>query len=94
MRQEKILRISQSVELCHLYNYQQLCLYWLFGSWIKKLTELGLGSGEGYKHEEKGYDKILGIGIPDMLINLISCNGFLKNKDYVVILKCPKRVFE
>ena len=48
----------------------------------------------GYKHEEESYDKILGIVIPDMLMNLMSCHGFLKNKDSVVILKCPKRMFE
>ena len=24
----------------------------------------------------------------------MSCHRFLKNKDYVVILKCPKRMFE
>ena len=94
MRQEKILRNVQSVELCHLYNYQQLCLYWLFRFWVKKLRELVLGSGGGYEHEEKSYDKILGIGIPYLLMNLMSCNGFLNNKDSVIILKCPKRMLE
>ena len=39
-------------------------------------------------------DKILGIGIPDLLINLMSYHGFLKNKDPVVIIKFPKRIFE
>ena len=60
----------------------------------KKLSELGLGSGGSFKHVNKSYDNILGIGIPYMLINLMSQHGFLKNKDYVVILKCPKRIFE
>ena len=27
-------------------------------------------------------------------MNLMSCNGFLNNKDSVIILKCPKRIFE
>ena len=36
----------------------------------------------------------MGIGIPDLLTNLMSCHGFLKNKDPVVILKFPKRMFE
>ena len=27
-------------------------------------------------------------------MNLMSCYGLLKNKDTVVILKCPKRIFE
>ena len=69
-------------------------MYWLFSFWIKKISELGLGSGGGYKHEEKSYEKISGIGIPDLLMNLMSCYGFLKNGDSVVILKFPKRKFE
>ena len=27
-------------------------------------------------------------------MNFMSCRGFLKNKDSVVILKCPNRIFE
>ena len=34
------------------------------------------------------------IGIPDLLMNLMSCHCFLKNKDSVVILKCPNRMIE
>ena len=37
---------------------------------------------------------MLGIGIPDLLMNLMSCHGFLKNKYSAVILKCPKSMFE
>ena len=29
-----------------------------------------------------------------MLLNLLSCRDFLKNDYYVVILKCPHRMFE
>ena len=36
----------------------------------------------------------MGIGIPDLLMDLISCHVFLNNKDTVVILKFPKRMFE
>ena len=36
----------------------------------------------------------MGIGIPDLLMNLMSCHGFLKKIDSVVILKCPKRMLE
>ena len=94
MRQEKSLGIFQSVEFCNLYNYQQLCLHHLSRFWAKEIIELGLGSGGRFKHEEKSYEKILGIGIPDLLTNLMSCHGFLKNKDSVVILKFPNRMFE
>ena len=42
----------------------------------KELIELPVGSGGGFKHEDKSYYKILGIGIPDLLMNLMSCHGF------------------
>ena len=58
----------------------------------KTLSEIPVGSRGGSKHGDKSFDRILGIGIPDLLINLISCCGFLKNINYVVILKCPKRI--
>ena len=38
--------------------------------------------------------KELGIGIPYLLMNLMSCHGFLRDIDYVVILKFPKRMLE
>ena len=48
----------------------------------------------GFKHGTKSYDKILGIRIPYLLMNLMFCRGFLKNINPVVILKCPKSMFE
>ena len=36
----------------------------------------------------------MGFGIPDLLMNLLSCQDFLKNNDSVVILKFPNRMFE
>ena len=62
--------------------------------WYMTITRLGIGYGRGYKHEEKSYYKILEIGVPDLLMNLMSFHIFLKNKDSVVILKCPKIMFE
>ena len=40
------------------------------------LSEKGLGSDGRFKHVNKIYDKILGIGISDLLMNLMSCHGF------------------
>ena len=54
----------------------------------KKLGEIPVGSIEGYKHGDKSFDRILVIGIPYLLMTLISCHGFLKNINYVFILKC------
>ena len=48
----------------------------------------------GCKHGNKSFNKILGIGIPDLLMNLMSCHNFLKNKNSVVVLKCPKSMLE
>ena len=64
------------------------------GSESKELSEIGLSSDGRFKHVNKSYDDILGIEIQDLLMNLMSCHGFWKNKCYVVILKCPKRIFE
>ena len=60
----------------------------------KILSELPLDIGGIFKHGHKSYEKILGIGIPYLLMNLMSFRGFLKNKNPVVILKCPKRILE
>ena len=40
------------------------------------------------------YNCVLGIGIPYLLLNLLSCHGCLKNNDSVLILKCPNRMSE
>ena len=53
-----------------------------------------MGYGGGSKHRENRFDIILGIGIPYLLMKLMFCHGFLKNINYVVILKCPKRMLE
>ena len=53
-----------------------------------------MGSIGGSKHGDKSFDRILGIGIPYLLINLISFHGFLRNINSVVILKNPKRMSE
>ena len=55
----------------------------------KQLSEIPAGYGGGSKHGDKRFDIILGIGIPDLLINFIFCHGFLQNINYVVILKYP-----
>ena len=36
----------------------------------------------------------MGLGIPDLLLNFLSCQGFLKNNESIVILKYPNRIFE
>ena len=53
-----------------------------------------MGSKEGYKHGNKKFNMILGIGIPVLLINLMSCHVFLNNINSAVILKYTKRMLE
>ena len=38
------------------------------------------------------YDNLFGIGIPDVFMNMLSCQGFLNNNESIVILKCPNRM--
>ena len=60
----------------------------------KKISEQTIDFVGGFKHENKSYNKILGIGIPDLLMDLMSCHRFLKNINPIVILKFPKRMLE
>ena len=53
-----------------------------------------MGSGGGSKHGDKYFGIILVIVIPHLLMNLMYFHGYLKNIDYVFILKCPKRMLE
>ena len=46
------------------------------------------------KYVDKYFNRTLGIGIPDLLMNLLSCHIFLKNIKYIVIIKCPKSMLE
>ena len=42
----------------------------------------------------KYFNRLLGIGITYLLMNLLSCHGLTKNIKYIVILKCPKMMLE
>ena len=44
------------------------------------------------RHENKDYDNLFGIGIPDIFMNMLSCQGFLNSNASIVILKCPNRM--
>ena len=86
----KMLRVLSCVIYTIISKY--VCIDYLGSE--KKLSGLRLGHGGSYKHINKKYDNVLGFLIPDMLINLLSCHGFLRNNDSVVILKFPNRMFE
>ena len=59
-----------------------------------KLSYLHICVAGSYKNLEGKYDNVMGFRIPDLLLNLLSCQGFLKNNKCVFILKFPNRMFE
>ena len=46
------------------------------------------------KHENKDYVNLFDIGIPDILLYMLSFQVFLNNNESIVILKCPNRISE
>ena len=42
--------------------------------------------------EQKGFNILLGIGIPELLRNLLSCHGFMKKPNSTVILNFRNRL--
>ena len=70
-----------------------VCIDYL-GSEKSKLSYLHPDVAGSYKHIVKKYDVVLRFGIPDLLLNLLTCGGFLKNNESVFILKFPNRMFE
>ena len=87
---EKVSKVLSCVIYTIISNY--VCNDYL--ACEKKIGELPVSFGGNFKHENKSYDKILGIGIPNLLMNLMSFHGFLKNINPIVVLKCPKRMLE
>ena len=80
---------------CVIYTIigKYICIDYL-GSNKSKLSDLRLDVTGRYKHYDTDYDNILGIGIPDLWLNLLSCHGFENNNESFVIIKCPHRMSE
>ena len=71
-----------------------MCLYWLFRYRDNKISDLKTGCTLSSKHDGMDYNNLFGIGIPYILLNMLSCHGFLKIDDSIVILKCPNIMSE
>ena len=80
---------------CVIYTIinKYVCIDYL-GTDKKTKSDLKIGCTLSSKHDGMDYNNLFGIGIPDILLNMLSCNGFLKNDDSIVILKCPNRMSE
>ena len=80
---------------CVIYTIieKYVCIDYL-GTEKKEIRDLNIGSTLSSKHDGMDYNNLFGIGIPDVLLDIFSCHGFLKNDDSIVILKCPNRMSE
>ena len=78
---------------CVIYTIidRYVCIDYL-GTDKKIISELRLGCTLQSKHDGMDYYTLFGIGIPDILLNMLSCHVFLKNDDSIVILKCRNRM--
>ena len=77
----KVLRVLSRVLYSFIENY--VCIDYL-GCQYKKLSTIcsdKIFSG-------MSYNSFLGIGIPEVLMNLISCHGFMKDTSSTVVLSC------
>ena len=45
----------------------------------KKTSQKNLGLSLKNKREGMDYDNLVGIGIPDIFMNMLSCQGFINN---------------
>ena len=87
----KILKVLSCVIYKIIDRY--VCTDYL-GTYIKKISELRLGCTLKIKHEGMDYDNLFGIGIPYILLNMLSCHVFLNINESIVILKCPNMMSE
>ena len=78
---------------CVIYTFidRYVCIDYL-GTEKKKISELRLGCTLKTRHEGMDYDNLFGIDVPDIFMNMLSCQGFLNSNDSIVILKCPNRM--
>ena len=80
---------------CVIYTIidKYVCIDYL-GTDKNKISELKIACTGSSKHDGMDYNNLFGIGIPDLLLNMLSCHIILKNNGSIVILKCPNRMSE
>ena len=87
----KMFKVLSCV-ICKIID-RYVCIDYL-GTDIKKISELRLGCTLQTRHEGMNYESLFGIGIREILLNMLSCHGFYNNNESIVILKCPNRMSE
>ena len=65
---------------CVIYTIidRYVCIDYL-GTETKEISEIHLGFSLKTRHENKDYDNLFDIGIPDIFMNMLSCQGFLNS---------------
>ena len=81
----KVYRVLSCVFHTLIDNYA--CIYYLS---CQPKTLCGISKNPTFK--EKRFNLLLGIGIPELLLNLVSCNGFIMKLNSTVVLKFQSRL--
>ena len=79
---------GESVKLCCLFYHRKLFLYWLSVVSIKTL--ISISSKPTF--EDTSCCILIRIGIPELLLNLVPCHGFMRKPDSAVILNLLSRL--
>ena len=85
----KYIRKLYIVFSCVVYNliYNYVCIEYLF---FQSKILCGISSNPTFK--ETDFNLSLGVGISELLLNLLTCHGFMKKSNWTVILNCQSRL--
>ena len=78
-------RVLSCVNYTLIYNY--VCIDYVP---CKSNTLSAISCNPTFK--DTSFNILLGIGIPEMLLNLVSCHGFMKKPNSTLILNCQTRM--
>ena len=85
MEKYQFFRVLSCVVYTLIENY--VCIDCLLCQ-SKTLSDISINSA----FKDTSFNLLLGIGIPELLLNLVSCNGFTKKPNSTVILNCQSRL--
>ena len=83
----KLYRMLSCVVYTFMENY--VCIDYLS---CQSKTLCGISSNPTFK--EKSFNLLLSIGIPELLLNLVYCRGFMMKSKSTVILNCRSRLIK
>ena len=80
-RPEKVYTMLSCVVYSLIYNY--VCI-----NYISCQSKILISVSSKPTFEQISFNILLGIGIPEILLNLVSCHGFMKKPNSTVISNC------